>query len=250
MNVEYHRWWSSNLHKDMQLKLYGHYGKTILAFPSSRGRFFEWEDHGMVNALEPFINAGKVKLVTVDSIDDESWFNWSVNASARNMRHNDYDRYIIDEVLPMIHQHNRGAQPIWVAGCSLGALHALNFFLRHPDAFDGALCFSGLFSLEHPEFRLSRDELGEVFYNSPLAYISGLKDGWFLDKIRRGKVVLVCGQGAWEEDAVKHSHLAADALRGIGADVWLEIWGKDIDHDWPSWNRQIYHVVGCLLGTV
>jgi len=249
MKVEYHRWWSPNLHKDMQLKIYGHYGKSILIFPTSKGRFYEWEDHLMVQSAEPFINAGKIKLIAVDSIDEESWYNWSVSASARNHRHNDFDRYIIDEVLPLIHKHNCGAQPIWTTGCSLGALHALNFFLRHPDAFDGTLCFSGLYSLEHSEFHLSRDELSDVFYNSPLAYISGLKDEWFLEKIRRGKVVLICGQGAWEEDALKHSYLVEQELNKIGCHVWLDIWGKDIDHDWPSWNRQFSHLLGCLFGS-
>ena len=50
MHVEYHRWWSSHLNREMELKVYGHWGMPYLVFPSSRGRFFDYEGMGMIDA--------------------------------------------------------------------------------------------------------------------------------------------------------------------------------------------------------
>ena len=69
MNVEYHHFWSSNLNQEMEFKLYGHAGKPILVFPAQGGRFFEFEDFGMVEAARWFIEEGKIRLVTPESLD-------------------------------------------------------------------------------------------------------------------------------------------------------------------------------------
>ena len=96
MNVEYCKWWSPNLSQDMELKVYGHAGKPFVVFPAQGGRFYEYEDFGMVEACRPSIDAGRVTLVTIDSIDNQSWCNWSIPPGDRGRRHNDYDRYVVE----------------------------------------------------------------------------------------------------------------------------------------------------------
>ena len=87
MHTEHHKWWSPNLGQDMELKVYGHAGRPILVFPSQGGRFYEYEDFGMVDACSTFIESGQVELYTVDSLDAESWTNWNAHPAERARRH-------------------------------------------------------------------------------------------------------------------------------------------------------------------
>ncbi|MCP5099265.1 MAG: hypothetical protein GY943_27240, partial [Chloroflexi bacterium] len=92
------------------------------------GSFFDYEGMGMIEAIEGFINGGKVKLYCVDSVDEESWYNFAVSPSDRNARHEVYDRYIVEEVIPFIRNHCQSPhERVMANGCSMGAYHALNF---------------------------------------------------------------------------------------------------------------------------
>jgi esterase/lipase superfamily enzyme len=39
MHIEAHRWHSPHLARDMSLKVYGHWGRPLIVFPCSRGRY-------------------------------------------------------------------------------------------------------------------------------------------------------------------------------------------------------------------
>ncbi|MGE5255242.1 MAG: alpha/beta hydrolase-fold protein, partial [Hyphomicrobiales bacterium] len=145
MHVEQHRWRSPRLSRDMDLKVYGHWGKPFIVFPCSRGRYFDFEGMGMVSAIESFINSGKIKLFAIDSVDGESWYNWGISPAGRNDRHQAYDGYVVHEVIPFIRQHCQSpSERVMATGCSMGAYHAVNFFLKHPDLFEGTIALSGL----------------------------------------------------------------------------------------------------------
>ena len=58
----------------MEMVVFGHAGAKVLVFPTSQGRFYEWEDRGMIGALSEHINNGWVQVYCVDSIDSESWY--------------------------------------------------------------------------------------------------------------------------------------------------------------------------------
>ena len=169
VHVEEHGWWSKHLNRDMTLKVYGHWGKPYIVFPCSRGRYFDYEGMGMIEALAGFIDAGKIKLFCVDSVDEESWYNYAVSPRERNARHEAYDRYIVQEVVPFIRHHCQSPQGrVMTNGCSMGAFHAVNFFLKHPDIFQGIIALSGLYRLDRTEFQLSALNLPGVYFNSPL----------------------------------------------------------------------------------
>ncbi|GMQ79550.1 MAG: hypothetical protein BMS9Abin02_2149 [Anaerolineae bacterium] len=74
MKREYHRWYSPSLARDMELLIFGHSGARLLVFPTSMGRFFEWEDRGMIGSLSDQIERGWLQLTCVDSIDEDSWY--------------------------------------------------------------------------------------------------------------------------------------------------------------------------------
>ena len=157
MQIEHHRWCSPRLNRDMELKVYGHWGKPFIVFPCSRGRYFDFEGMGMVAEIAGFIDAGKIKLYCVDSVDSESWYNYAVPPAERNARHEAYDGYMVHEVVPFIRHHCGlpGARAM-ATGCSMGAYHAVNFFLKHPDLCEGTIALSGLYRLDRHEFDLER----------------------------------------------------------------------------------------------
>ena len=62
MNREYHKGYSSELHRDMELLVFGHAGTPLLVFPTSQGRFFEYEDRNMIGVLTPKIDAGELQV--------------------------------------------------------------------------------------------------------------------------------------------------------------------------------------------
>jgi len=242
MKVEYHKWWSPALNQDMELKVYGHSGKSTIVFPAAGGRFYEYEDFGMVEVCRPFIEEGKLRLFTVDSVDHQSWLNSSAYPADRGRRHNEYDRYIMEEVAPFVRSQEGGRAKCLATGCSMGAYHASNFFFRHPDLFDAVIALSGVYSLRLFVGDYSDDN---VFFNTPLAYLPGLEDPWYLDQYRRSEIIICSGQGAWE-----HGVEEARALKGIldakQVPCWLDLWGFDVNHDWPWWRKQMPYFLGHL----
>ena len=249
MHVEDHRWHSPNLGREMALRVYGHWGAPIIVFPCSRGRYFDYEGMGMIAAIAGFIDAGAVKLYCVDSIDAESWYDFGKSPAERNARHDAYDRYVMDEVVPFIRDHCR--QPdvrVMTNGCSMGAYHAVNFFFRHPDALAGCIALSGLYRLDRPEFGLSAAEIPDVYYNSPVHYLAEMDDPWYHEQYRRSRVIVCAGQGPWEEEAVEDTRALEAIFREKGIAAWVDFWGHDVNHDWPWWFKQMNYFLGHLYG--
>ena len=241
MNVEYHRGWSRCLRQDMEMKVYGQGGKPVVVFPCQGGRFYEYEDFGMVEACRPFIEAGSITLFTVDSVDHQSWVNDSVPPAERARRHNDYDRYIVEEAVPFLRGLLPRAGGVLATGCSMGAYHAANIFFRHPDVFDALIALSGLYSV--------RSFLGDytddnVYFNSPLAYLPNLTDPWFLDRYRRSRIVVCVGQGAWEGEMLADTRALQTILEAKEVPAWFDYWGHDVNHDWPWWRLQMPYFLG------
>ena len=249
MHTEHHRWHSPHLNRDMELKVYGHWGKPYIVFPSSCGRYTDFEGMGMVAAIEGFINAGKVKLFAVDSVDAESWYNWDVPPAQRNARHEAYDAYVVEEVVPFARRHcDAPRERVMATGCSMGAYHAVNFFLKHPDAFEGTIALSGLYRLDRLEFKLGSEDLPAVYVNSPLAYLPHLTDPGLLERYRQSRITVCVGQGRWEEEAIEDTRALERVFLEKGIPAWVDFWGHDVDHDWPWWYRQMNYFLGRLHG--
>jgi esterase/lipase superfamily enzyme len=243
MNVEYHKWWSDRLQKEMELKVYGSSGKPAIVFPAMGGRFYEYEDFGMVDACHPFIDDGKIQLYTVDSLDHQSWANQEAHPADRARRHEDYDRYIMDEVVPFIREKNASGLKFITTGCSMGGYHSANFFFRHPDIFDTVISISGIFRLN----MFIGDYMDQVIYlNSPLAYLPNLNDPWYLDQYRQSKIIICAGQGAWEDVMLDETITLKRILEEKNIPAWVDIWGYDVNHDWPWWRKMMPYFLGNL----
>jgi esterase/lipase superfamily enzyme len=245
MNIEYHKWWSSNLNQDMEVKVYGHFGKPIIVFPTQGGRFFEFEDFGMIDVCRPFIESSRIKVFTVDSVDNQSWANWNAHPADRAHRHNAYDSYIVQEVAPFIRKHCKSEEIKFLAtGVSMGGYHSANFFFRHPDLFDMLIAISGLFTLDYFIGNYMDDN---VYFNSPLAYLPNLNDPWYLEQYRQSKIVVCAGQGAWEDEMLRDTYALKNILESKQIPAWIDIWGYDVNHDWPWWRKMLPYFINHLL---
>lgn len=221
---------------------YGHWGRPLLAFPAEAGDAGEWERHGMVAAIGGLLGAGRVKLYCVDSFDVRSWSDQSIPLEERARRHGVYEAWILHEVVPYVRADCGGASELIACGVSLGAFHAVNFALKRADVFPLAICLSGNYD---PASWNGWGERGEAaYFNNPMDYVTHL-GGDHLDWLRaRLRILLVCGQGQWEEHptrALQSTRAFAELIRAKGIRCELDLWGYDIPHDWSSWRAQLAH---------
>ena len=145
MYIEYHKEYSRHLGRDMEFKVYGHGGKPVLVVPCQNGRFYDWENFGMLETLGDYLENGKLQLFTVDTIDTESVSDQWGNPYYRVRRHEAWYNYVVEELIPRIREINRTGQPLLSTGFSMGAYHAANFFFRRPDLFDSVIALSGVY---------------------------------------------------------------------------------------------------------
>ena len=229
MQREIHGWHSPALHKHMDCTVYGHYGFALLMLPTAAADFLEYERFQLIDAISGPIEAGKVKVFSINSINAESWLHPHMHPRDMAIRHQQFNEYVFNEVVPFIKQMTSQETPVYTCGASLGALHSANLFFRRPDLLDGVIGMSG-------DYDLSTYTKGyhdpDVYFNSPLQYLPNLNDDYWLSHIRRSRHIhLVTGSGEWEHpeasrrfSAVLHAprlaDLAADAA-GVSGDAVL-----------------------------
>jgi len=214
----------------MELLAYGHAGFPIVVFPTSGGRFFEYEDRGMVHALAPKIDRGELQVVCVDSVDQESWYNRSIAPADRLNRQNAFDAYMTLEVAPFVRNRTTWGQ-MGATGCSFGSYHAINYALRHPDIVTYAVSMSGAFDV--PRQFLDGYYNSDAYFHSPLDSLPNLEDPWFLERMRRSYYVLVVGNGdSLFDQNVKLAHIFGIKRLPHKLDVW-----EGFGHDWPWWQK-------------
>jgi esterase/lipase superfamily enzyme len=239
MNARHHELYSPAIGASGAVAAFGHYGRPVLAFPAEAGGAYDWRDQGMVDALAPLLDDGRIKLYCVDAFDAGSWSDRSLSTEDRARAHGRYEAWILDDVVPFI-RHDTGGDII-TTGVSLGAFHAANFALKRADLFPLAVCLSGNYD---PSTWHGWGERGEqAYFNNPLDYVPGLGGEhlqWLRDRL---SVLLVCGQGRWEDTtgALDSTRRLAARLAEKGIRHELDLWGYDVPHDWPSWRNQIAH---------
>ncbi len=218
---------------------YGHWGRPLIAFPSEGGDEWDWDRNGMVDALGPLLGEGRLKLYCVPSYDRESWTRNDLPLEERAQRHGRYEWWMLARVVPFV-QADSHTREMLLAGASLGAYHAANFCLKRADLFPLALCLSGVYDVSV----LGGGHRGHaVYFNNPVEYVSNLH-GDHLDWLRRqANLLLVCGQGQWEDTtgALDSTRRFAGLLAEKGIRHELDLWGHDVPHDWPAWRSQIAH---------
>lgn len=230
MSRDYRKWYSPALGREMELLVFGTRGSPVLVFPTSRGRFYQWEDFGLVAHLAGRIEAGWLQLWCVDSVDGESFYETGRSPDDRIHRHVAYERYVLEEVVPAIRSANDG--DLIVTGASFGATHAAMLVTRHPGVARRAVCLSGAYEVSR---WLDGRRDGEAYYVNPLAFLPGLADERCLSPLRETEVVIATGEADPNVDEAKR--LAA-LLQQKGVPAGLHVW-DGWAHDWPYWKEMV-----------
>lgn len=235
MHREYHRWDSPSLGRPMELVWYGHYGRPILAFPTSLGTAFQNEDCGLIEGLRGKIDAGEIQVCCVDAIDGEAWYNQGAPPEWKLRRYLDYTRYLETEVFPLIRSKAR-RDDVVVYGASFGAYHAMNFAGRFPHLVSRVVCLSGLYDVQRFLHGWWSDD---CYFNCPTAYYPNLS-GDALDRLRHIGFVVATGE---HDHLVGENRHFAGMLAGLGLNVYCEIWPGVFGHDWPFWRDNLARLV-------
>lgn len=242
MEEQYFKHYSQSLQRDMEYKIYGSASRTLLAIPSQNGRFFDWEGFGMIDVLRPWLEGGRLRLVTCDTIDTETWSDPVGDGYWRIRRHEAWFDYVMNELLPAV---RHGNETIMITGCSMGAFHAANFFFRRPDVFDTVIAMSGLYTADYG-FPHYHDEL--TYANSPQAFINGMPtDHPWIKMYNERRIIICVGQGKWEDELLESTRQLDGIMRSKGINAWVDYWGTDVDHDWCWWRAQLPYFLDKVL---
>ncbi|MEO5817081.1 MAG: alpha/beta hydrolase-fold protein [Gemmatimonadaceae bacterium] len=235
MHREHVRWYSPRLERDMDLLVFGHAGARVIVFPSSMGKFFEWEDQGMITALSEQLERGWLQLYCVDSVDSDSWYAKWKHPSDRAFYHARYDAYLRDEVVPLT-QGNPNPF-LMTTGASFGAYHALTFALRYPHLVGRTIGLSGIYDIREVTDGYTDQH---IYPYNPAEFILGESDPERLAAMQRMDIILAIGQD--------------DSLRGNSEYFSGRLWSKNVwnalriwdgwSHDWPYWRQMIRAYIG------
>jgi esterase/lipase superfamily enzyme len=236
MRRQYHRWWSPSLGKDMELLEFGHGGAKVIVYPSSMGKYYEWEDRGMIAALRHKIEQGWFHLFCVDTVDKESWYADWKHPGGRIWRHHQYDQYVLNEVLPLADSRN-GTPYTITTGASFGGYHAMDFGLRHPGRVNRVVSMSGMCDVSRFADGYYNDLL---YYHNPVDFIPGEHDWGRLNALRSMDIIMAIGK----DDRLLHQN------RELSGKLWAKGIGNALrewdgfSHDWPWWHRMINMYIG------
>lgn len=227
-------WFSPALSKDMPIASYGHYGPALLLIPTAAADFLEYERFQLLDQIKSSIEGGKVKVFSVDSINNESWLNKNMHPEHRALRHEQWNQYIYNEVIPFIRSNTSEDTPIITCGASFGALHSMNLFLKRPDLIRGVVAMSGVYNLMEYTDGFYNDT---VYFNSPSHYIPNMIDHNTLEAIRSGKILIATGSGSYEDPHASRDF--STLLHNKSIPHHLSIWGQEWTHDWPTWRAML-----------
>lgn len=231
---EVSRWWSPRLECDLTVARWGHMGTPVLLFPTAGGDALEVERMQMIDALSPLIEAGRVKVYSMDSVAGRAWAE-KKPADFCSRLQNAFDECVVQEVVPAIRTDCADSDiEIVTAGASIGAFNAVASVCRHPDLFKLAIAMSGSYDLE----RLMGFSANDDFYfAAPLLFLPNLDEGPQLEALRRRFILLATGQGNYEYP--RDSWRLADVLGAKGVPNRVDAWSEEWHHDWPTWRSML-----------
>lgn len=226
----------------LSVVVHGQGGRPVVVFPTESGRAWDFENNGMLDAVGDLVDTGRATLCCVDSLDAWSWSDQSASTEERARRNGLYTGWLTGRLLPFVHACTGGGAEPMAIGFSLGAYHAVHLALQHADLVPLAIGFSGNYDV--CTWRAWGERGDETYFANPADYVAHLH-GDHLEWLRNQlSLLLVCGQGAWETHptgALPSTKMLAQALQDKGIRCELDLWGHDVSHDWPWWQRQLSH---------
>src|SRR5690349_13548238 len=197
MKKELSSWFSPALQKEMPIVSYGDKGFVLLLVPTAAADYLEYERFQLMDHIAPFIDSGKVRVFSIDSINNESWLNNEMDPRYKAIRHQQWNDYVFNEVVPFVRLNTSNDTHIITCGASFGALHSMNLFLKRPDLINGVIAMSGVYDLSEYTKGYFDDD---VYFNSPWHYMQNLNDHSILEEVRKSKHIhILTGSGSYED---------------------------------------------------
>jgi len=199
----------------------------------------------MIDALGPLLAQGRMKIYCPETNVSRSFSARGAGMTERMAHHRAYERFVLESLVPFIREDCRSSEiPIVVTGCSVGALYASLFVLKHPETFQRALCLSGRYRLSS-FFDHAASE--DVYFNDPLAFVPNL-GGAALDRVRRqAHLTVVVGRGPNEGGCIDETAELGTWLERKGIPNHVAFWGKDSAHSYAWWKKQAAHYLGQMF---
>ncbi len=227
------RWYSERLGLEASLVRWGHWGTPVLMFPTAGGDAREIERQGIVAACSDLLASGRIKLYSCDSLAGQAMVEEWGRPDQRVRLLNAYHQYVRYEIVPAIHADSQAELDIVTIGASIGAFNSVAVLCRWPEVFARAIGMSGTYSIERFYEGYFDDDL---YFSSPLHFLPGL-EGQVLERLRERFVLLVSGEGAWEN--IGESWRLAEVLGSKGIPNRVISWGEGWEHDWPTWRQMV-----------
>ena len=234
------------LKQGMEVRSYGSAGLPVIAFPTQDGMADQWKGFGMVDLLAPWLDAGQIRLFTVDTVDVRSWSNKHARKDYRARKQEAYFRWIVDEVVPLVHAFCPGERLPLLTGCSMGGAHSAICLLRRPDLFSGMIALSGAYDCRF----FTGGYTDPLWLRNSGTDILKQADPGTIGLLRQRSIVLCCGQGAGEEIELDATRILEKDLRDNGIPAWVDYWGADVNHDWVWWKPQLRYFLPYVLDEI
>lgn len=234
MDKEVGHWYSTHVERDVQLVRWGHFGTPVLLFPTAGGDAEEVERFHLISAIEPLIDAGRIKVYSIDSVAGRAWISGEHSGEYCSRLQSAFDAFIYHEVVPAMRTDCASTDiEVVTAGASIGAFNAVATVCRHPDVFRLAIAMSGTFDLsKYLEGRFNQD----FYFSSPLHFLPRL-EGEQLERLRTRLILLPTGEGDYEDIGESWRMAAVLGARGIPNRV--DPWGPHYHHNWETWREML-----------
>lgn len=236
------RWYSERLQREATIARWGVFGQPVIVFPTAAGDALEIERWQMIDVLGPLLDAGKIKVYSVDSVAGMALVNREGSPRHQMWLQNQFHHYVRHEVIPAIRADCKNPDiEVWATGASFGAFHATAVTCRFPDVFSRCLALSGSFDLRRFFNTHPADFSDEFYVSSPLHFVPHL-GGKHLDVLKTRYIQLTSGEGRAE--ALWESWAMANVLGRKGIPNKVDSWGPDWPHDWLTWRKMLPQILG------
>jgi len=243
LEKEINRLYSESLQQETDIVTYGRYGITMIMFPAISDSAFEPEQLGFIETLKDYLNSGRLKLYCVSTVNSQSWNADGINDEQKSKRHFEYNRFIEDELIPMVYETCGGPVPIMTVGASIGGYHAANTFFRRPDIIMGTIAISAFYDIR----RLTKGFFDEnCYFNSPIDYLPNLNDSYWISYLMsRRHIYLINGSGANETPS--ETELFSKILEQKSIRHKFDLWNEQWDSNPTSWNHMLKSISNSFL---
>ena len=229
------RWRSPALDREMSVARWGAFGKALLLFPTSGSDHLDVMRFKLIDALEPLIEGGRLRVYSCESVARDGWNRRDVPPWRKTSLQAQYDEYLTRELCPFLRFDSGDSRGRFAAaGASFGAYSAVTTVAKHPEHFDLAIGLSGFYDID-ALLGGYRDD--DAYFNDARSFLPNLGPSRQLSLLQQSRFVLGGGLGRWErpQQAVDLARVFVDKA----IPVRLEMWGPEWDHDWPTWRAML-----------